>query len=403
MKHTCAWMVSTLLVTMAASAQTELLSLNTAIELALENDVRLLPGKTALQIAQLQQDSPTVWKDPEARFETSLNSEENYVDPSLRFYVPHPWLVRAGAQERAARTDAASANHQTAEATTVAEVYLLYREFQCLEKEIFLADRLAEIKKELFVLAEQQVAAAMKTSGKALLSRWELREAERKVRTLRRERDGLKNRLASRTGLDPNAIQLPALELPENFLTPDSGAILRAATGQRPDLRRLQAELKEADAHVKLARAESVPWLNHVQTGYSGRSDEWDVQVAVNIPIFSLRSSKKRVAIAERALRQTILSVSEQAAAAQVREALDRLDGSAAEWAAHRAEQNELTEATQEEIEKLKEFAPSSPGDWLALEERLVQAEHGVLQTLRAVYDAQADLILVTGSLSIQE
>jgi outer membrane protein TolC len=373
------------------------LSLSAAAQLALANDARLLPGKTALQLARLRQDAPAVWRDPEARFETGLDSEEDFLNSTLRFYPPHPWQMKAAGLEKASLTAAAAAEHRMAEVAAATEVCRLYRELQCLEKEISLAARLAEIKKERADLSEQQVEAAMETSGRALLVLWELREAEREERALRREFDVLRTRLAARTGLAPETLRLPPLDFSVQFAPADPEQAIRSALERRPDLQLLQAQLQEAESQVALAQAERIPWLNHVQTGYSDRSDEWAVQVAVSLPVFSLGRSKRNPALAEQSLRKTAFIFSEDAAAAQVREAIVAFDSAAGEWAAHRAEEAELADATRSEIQKLKELAPSAPGEWLALEERLAEAEQRLLQTLRAVYSAQADLFFATG------
>jgi len=377
---------------LAADAQ-KFLSLSSAMKLALENDTRLLPGKAAWQLAQLRQESPGVWRDPEARFETGLNSDEPFLDSALRFYLPNPWEVRSVSMENASLTATAEAEYRMGGVATAAEVHRMYREFQCLEKEILLADRLTGIKQELASLSDKRVKAGMQTSGQSLLLRWELRETEREARTLRGEQAVLKNRLTALTGLKLETLEIPVLEFPETFAAPDA----EVDVAHRPDLMLRQAQVQKADAKLKQARAEQVPWFNHVQTSYSDSSDEWDVQVAVSLPLFSLAGSKKNLALAERSLRQTICEVSEEAVSAQVCMALEALTGAVGEWQLHRTELAELAEATRAEIEKLQEFSPSAPAAWLTLEERLVQAEHRLIQTLREVYSAQADLLFVTG------
>ncbi len=399
MKHACAWIVATLFVTMTASAQTQPLSLGAAIELALENDIRLLSGKAALQLAQIQQKCPSVWEDPEARFETALNSDENEFRSALRLYFPHPWRLKAASHERAAITGEAEAEHLMAATVTASEVYWTYREFQCLEKEILLANRLTEIQQVLATLSDKQVKAGMQTSGQALLLHWELREAKRTARTLCGERAVLKNRLASLTGLESETLEIPVLEFPEIFSAPDAVSDI----ARRPDLMLRQAQLQQASAQVKLAQSEGIPWFNHVQTGYSDRDNEWGIQVALSIPVFSLRSAEKRAAFAEQSLWQAVVGAAEKSAKAQMHEALAAFNAAAAEWTVHREEQRELANATHKEIEKLKEFAPSAPGEWLKLEERLVEAERDLLKTLEIVYSARANLLFASGQTSIQE
>jgi len=279
----------------------------------------------------------------------------------------------------------------------ISDIYRLYREIQCLEKEIELAARLTTIKKERALLIERQVQSAMSTSSQVLLLKWDVRTVEREERELRRTFKKLKAYLATRTGLPSKTLQLPSLDLAKKIAAKSSAVAIQSALRQRPDLHLLQASLQQANSQLKQIQAERIPWINHVQTSYSEQNNEWGMQVAVRIPLFSLNSSKTTPARAERAMRQTSIVLSEQTISRQVQEKTEALNDTLKEWAIQQTEQTELEKAIAVEIIKLKKFAASNPSAWLVLEEKLVQSKQRLLKTRRSVDAAQAGLLLATG------
>lgn len=384
-----------------AEEPVSVLSLERAIGLAAENDVRVLPGKTAWSLAQLQEGAPAPRQDPEARFSTGLNSGQNYLTTSLRFFPQHPWRIKAEASLLGSATATAAAEYQTAQLQTAAEVFRLYREIQCMEKERQLLVQLAVIKKELSALRAQQVDEAVEISSRALLARWEQRETEDVRRELLRKIFLLKNDLSARTGLTAEALLLPPVLLTETFLPADTDTVIRRALAGRPDLRLLQARQQQSESKLEIVKAARMPWINHFETGYSDRTDEWAIQVAISIPVFSLGGSQKGLALAEMSLREEEFAFSEKAASAEVRRAASALNSAIEAWVVQREEHDGLAEATRSEIEKLKVLYPQ---ERLALEERLVQADRDLLNLLRSVYSTQADLFSATGALdSIRE
>lgn len=387
---------SALLFCLPAFAQepVSVLSLERAVGLAAENDVRVLPGKTAWSLAQLQESVPVPRQDPEARFSTGLNSGQNYLTTSLRFFPQHPWRTKAEAGLLGSATAAAAAEYQTAQLQTAAEVFRLYREIQCMEKDRQLLELLAVIKKELAALKAKQVDEAVEISSRALLARWEQRDTENSLRELLRKIALLKNTLAARTGLSAEELRLPPVSLTETFGPADADSAACRALGIRPDLRRLQALQQASEAKVDLVKAARIPWINHIETSYSDRSDEWAVQVAVSIPVFSLGGSQKGLALAELSLREAEIVFSEKAASSEVQLAAAAFNSALNAWMVQRDEHAELAEATRREIEKIQ---GSLPQERLVLEERLVQAERDLLNLLRSVYSAQADLFFATG------
>jgi len=372
-------------------------SLQTVIELALENDIRLMPGKIQLKVSQLQQSQSAVWEDPEVRFEPSVDSDENYFDSALRFYLPHPWRLKAEKMERASQTAASTAELQMGRVQVAVEIFQLYREFQCLEKEYALATRLIDVKQQLSERVQEQVDAAVKTSTDALLLRWELRDAQREARTLQREMDLIKGRLAGWIGQPLDELLLDPLPEEDFYVSAGRNAAVETALELRPDLHLLTAQLERAESQVCQVEAERIPWFNHVQAGYSDSSEEWEVQAAVSLPIFSFGGSKKRQALAEQSLRLAAIDASRDAIALEVNQAAQALNSAVEEWQMQQQELGELTGETEKEIKVLQEYASGEPDEWMKLQERLIQADRRLLDVQRSVYAARADYFLTTG------
>ena len=379
------------------------LTINRLIELAIETDVRLLPKRNALQMAQLRQDEPILWADPELRVGTDLNLNRRFINTAVRIYPPNPWQREAEQLEKTSQTSLAQADCQIMEAQTAMEIYRLYREIQCSEKEIELAARLTTVKKEMAAIADRQVKASVETSGGALRYHWELREAQQVERELRQTHQLLKNKLATQTGLAIEEISLPPLNPKEPLDAIDPDTRIESAIAGRPDLQLLQAQLQLTDAQLKQVGAEQRLWFDHVQAGYSEESDAWDIQVAIRIPIFSRKSTKKYQILTDHTLKQTVLLLSEQTIAIQIREAVTSFASAVEELTIYQTELADLNEETSAEIEKLKKFAPSSPMEWIKLEEWLIKADSRQLQLLRNIYSAQATLFSLTGQTSFTQ
>ena len=376
-------------------------SLQTVIELALENDIRLMPGKIQLKVSQLQQSPSAVWEDPEVRVEPSVDSDENYFDSALRFYLPHPWRLKADGMERASKTAASTAELQMGRVQVAVEMFQLYRGFQCLEKEYAFATRLIDVKQQRSELAREQVAASVKTSTDALLLRWELRDAQREARTLQREMDLIKGRLAGWIGQSLDELLLDPLPEEEFSVSAGRNPAVETALELRPDLHLLYAQLELAESQVRQVEAERIPWFNHVQAGYSDSSEEWQVQAAVSLPIFSFGGSKKRQALAEQSFRVAAIDASRDAISLEVNQAARVLNNAVEEWQMQQQELGELAGEAEKEIKALQEYASGEPDEWMKLQERLIQAERRLLDVRRSVYAARADYLLATGQTSL--
>jgi outer membrane protein TolC len=379
------------------------LTVSRAIERALETDIRLPPKRNALQLAQLRQNEPVRWDDPELRFETGFDLSRKYLNTALRVYPPNPWENEADQLKRESLSSIARADCLLTEAQVAAESLRLYREIQCLEKEIELAARLTAVKKEMASIADRQVAASVITSGGVLRFHWELRDAQQTERELRRACQTKQNQLAIRTGLPTEKFRLTPLDLNESFAPVDPEALIEAARSEQPNLHLLEAQLQLTGSQLKNVQAAEIPWFNYVQTGYSENSDAWDIQVAISIPVFSRQRVVKFQILTEQALRQAAITTSEKAIAVQIRDAVKTLDGTINELTTYRTERMDLDDETRAEINKLQQFAPSAPMDWIQLQEWIIKAESRQLQLLRNVYSAQADLFALTGATSLAQ
>jgi outer membrane protein TolC len=373
------------------------LTLHEAVALALQNDARLLPAKNEVRIAQIHGDVRTVWENPELRFETGIDVEEDYINPALRLFPPNPWQREADALEAGALTAIAGARQQVAEVTVAAEVDKLYRELQCLAEELRLAVRRIDIRQQRVDLINRQAAAARITSGDTLRARWQLREAQQEERALLREIEQIKGQLAVQIGRPTDSFTLPPPDLTAAGVLDEPDVAVVAALAGRPDHRLLQAELLSVESALRQLDVERKPWFSHVQAGFGDINNEWSLSFAVTLPVFSRSSHELQTVLTEKALRQEAITCSEQAVAIQVQEAARAATLIRDEWNLRRTEQTELAAETQNEIVRLRESTSTKPGEWLDLEEWLVDSELRLLQTLRDLYAARNHLFLMTG------
>lgn len=160
--------------------------------------------------------------------------------------------------------------------------------------------RLVEVDKETFRLASEQYDLAQKQAGVGIVTRSDVLRAQVAVESARRAmvQDG--NTLESKQNILGNILNLPPdqpfrLSPPPDYPTelPRFAAILGKALANREDLRsKDMAIVRDIEAH-KQAKAEYAPKI--IASVDAGRNDQssnryqnnWQANIAVNIPIFN--------------------------------------------------------------------------------------------------------------------
>jgi len=123
--------------------------------------------------------------------------------------------------------------------------------------------------------------------------------------------------------VDPAALRVTDVELGPEALT-------EQALRSRPELRATQTRVGEAAAAVYLERSKAWPWLSWAQVGYAIGSNAPTIPVsfglALDLPIFSWNRGEIRAARARQRQRELEERVGVASVAAEVGEALARVE-----------------------------------------------------------------------------
>ena len=234
----------------------------------------------------------------------SHDSSESY---GVRLYVPNPFV------ERYARAKM-EGDIRKEDMRAAVEAYEVYCEVKMLCYEVVRA------KNELKHLEEQSKAwddlrkacQASYESGvfasplDAIRSETKFAKAKVKISSATSELDALRRRIAWLAGVSPEGLEiedtLPTLPDPSSL---SLDTLTEIAFARRPDLAAAIAELDQAEAGVMEARMSALPWFRFVEGAYQrsdssdrdweygkrsrshGPDDEWSVEVAITVPIFT--------------------------------------------------------------------------------------------------------------------
>ena len=280
-------------------------------------------------VRRLKAEEELGWKNPEFRWGHDIGlsrerSRESNIDPlagresrgrshdwadsyGIRFYVPNPFV------ERYARAKM-EGDIRKEDMRASVEAYEVYCEVKMLCYEVVKA------KSELRHMKEQAKAwddlrkacQASYESGvfasplDAIRSETKFAKAKVKISASTSEIDALTRRIAWLAGVDPDGLEIED-ELPD---LPDPSelsvdALTEIAFARRPDLAAAISELDQAEAGVKEARMAMLPWFRNVEGTYQrsdssdrdweyakhkrsdGYGDEWSVEVAITVPVFT--------------------------------------------------------------------------------------------------------------------
>jgi outer membrane protein TolC len=376
----------------------ELLGLEDAVALAILNDVQLAPYASALKLAQYRSAAFLPRDNPELRLGTDLDGADPDQTASIRFFPLHPWEAGALKRENKALVDEETAVYQGAVLETTLETMSLYHEIQCLEKEKTLYDRLSEIRQQAAERVERQVAAAVGTQAQGLIAYWEAHEALESRRNVEIESARRMQSFAVLIGRPVGQFNVAALDEDAAFTPLDVETSTQAALGNRPELQLLRARRASADARLRGAKADGIPWLNHVEVGYRKNSSRWELGAAFDIPFFTVAGTDKMLASEALLLREIEVDTEEQLVHLKVAAAVQAYNVAVNEWNSLQAEQKTLMEKTRAFLESTPADNSRQLEDRVSLEEKLIRAEFKMLDVRRGVNQTLMELIDIVGT-----
>ncbi len=267
-------------------------------------------------VRRLRAEEELTWKDPELRFgqdwgdtrtRTSGDSPANgsgyTTSVGVRFYVPNPFVERY----IRAKSDGEIRKEDARAAVEAYEVYsevkmLCYEEARARADERYLDER-AKAWDDLRKASDESYKNGVFISPlDAIRSETKFQKARIKLDTMVSARETLRRRIAWLTGIPDDKLVID----PEPPPMPDPTSLsvehlTEIAFARRPDLAAAVAELDEAEAGVKAAKAARIPWFRFVEATYShdndrenewdrhqtGHSDEFSIKTSIYLPIFT--------------------------------------------------------------------------------------------------------------------
>ena len=270
------------------------LTVRDAVDRALACDKGIASARDALADADWQEVRARQLRDPELRLSHSGESNQ----ASARLYVPNPWARSHRVGAAAAAGNAVSAELERAVWLLGTRVRRAFAELDFLDRDLAAVEELVDLRRRAVELARQRLRGGQGTtpdlipvSGRYLRALSERDQAERRRGTARRQ-------LAALVMLPPHQLMLAVGDkrrLPTDLAGLSLLELEQRAIRNRGDLLASSWRARAAFAACEESRSERIPWFRHVQasrTEDTGGGDEWSVEMAISLPVFSWSSRK---------------------------------------------------------------------------------------------------------------
>jgi cobalt-zinc-cadmium efflux system outer membrane protein len=188
-----------------------------------------------------------------------------------------------------------------------------------------------------------------------------------------------------------------AMEAPER--TYQAEELLEEASEHRGDLRARQVAVSEADAKVRLARADQYgnPTMGAAYTYDPTRVNEIGAQLNIPLPVFNRRRGEIQQREAERALAAAQLRQTEVAVQQDVRAALERLQHARETASSYSKQTLPDLRAALKEMQDLFDHNQTDVVRLIVVRSKLLKARDSYLDALLEVRQALADLAAAIG------
>jgi cobalt-zinc-cadmium efflux system outer membrane protein len=304
---------------------------------------------------------------------------------------------RQSAQAALSRTDWEIANREMDLTVRVLRAFqgVLYR-----EEKVRVAEETLQLNQQVFEGVQRLVKGGKLGSADLIVAQTEVNATRAQVVTARSALAVAQAELARSLGLPGACVRVQgAFDSPECHLDPH--ALLDKALASRPDLRAREAAVTEAEARLRLQRADRFgnPTIgpnyeqDNTHVNYPG------VEVVVPIPVFNRRRGEIERLEAERARAVLELQQADVTVRQDVAAALTRLEAGLVSVRTYR---NDVLPALRTGLDGVRKlFLEGDPKvDVLRvidLQRKLLQARDGLLDAVYEVNQAQADLVAAVG------
>jgi cobalt-zinc-cadmium efflux system outer membrane protein len=289
-----------------------------------------------------------------------------------------------------------------AELTALVQTYRFFETAAYRREKYQLAQQLAEFNDRLVQTLERRLQANQVPAADVVLARVESRASRQQVKATRQDYLTALTDMRNQIGMPERAgtaEPLGEFTLPPYIPPIDEETMVQQALQSRPDVFAAQAQVRGAEAAVRLAKGDMIPTPI---VGPQYAMDEAGVQyigMIIVSPLPILNCGKPLVAQRQAELQHALVAAqqAQQRAVSQVRAAV-------AKWNSATDLVNESTGLSEEltkevnSLERLFEAGQSDLTKLMQARQRLIQLDNSRLDAVWAATQAQADLLLALGS-----
>ncbi len=278
------------------------------------------PGRTGMRTYPDEPGSPTR---PFTRNREWSERSSDSAMAGLRVYVANPFVNRWLRKRGEAAAQAKEEESREVGFALFCEVRALCLEAEMLREEAVLLQQMAALREQACEVRREQSEAGIVTALEQIRAETRLASLRSEMSERLATRQQLLRRIAVLAGVPPESLRLKPREgsrrLSDSLL--DAAALTELACLRRPDLARLRREVEAAGFEVASAEAGRIPWFEHVEGRYddgravtrsteanvsgSDRAErdetEWQVRLAVTLPVFSWMGDEVRLSRSRRA------------------------------------------------------------------------------------------------------
>lgn len=246
------------------------------------------------------------------------NHDSDAYEAGARLYVANPFVNRWLRQRGESAARAKEAASQEASYAAYCEVRSLCLEAAALRAEIDVLAEMAQCRKAARDLRTQQAAAGQANALDVIRAVTDFSTLRADIREKINEYRALVRRISMLADVPVSQIRLraPAAVSLTSGRVPAADVLADLAFARRPDLAQAKHAKDVAKAGLGAAKADLIPWFDYVEGGYSSEdtrinayerdlsgydqtdrdATEWQINLAINVPIFGWDGKEVRVA-----------------------------------------------------------------------------------------------------------
>ena len=246
------------------------------------------------------------------------NHDSDAYEAGVRLYVANPFVNRWLRQRGESAVRAKEAASQEESYAAYCEVRSLCLEAASLRAEIDVLAQMAHCRKDARDLRAKQAAAGLADALDVIRAVTDFSTLRADIREKINEYRALVRQISMLADVPVSQIRLRAPEAvtPPPESVPEADMLVDLAFARRPDLAKAKHEKDAAKAGFGAAKAGLLPWFDYVEGAYSDENThidayerdssgydqtdqdatEWQVNLAINIPVFDWDGKEVRVA-----------------------------------------------------------------------------------------------------------